>query len=644
MRRTDVGLQFWLRYIENAGGLWEDAGEHAIVVLPDSLRGDYAPAGDMAVTVDPDVAREEGATLLLAGHPVLIRAAETVLDEGDCGLGRLPRPPNPAPDAEQLLATAREQFPVDHGRIDAVGGVGPGVRPILRVGALVTFTLSSDVHFQEQMECWVDVPSCLELPGTLAGQLSRLVDDTHGERGARLPSTAELAPALRHAHEQIDRRAGEREADLSRQVGDEQSRETERAVAYYDEALRSLQRRLDSATPERAETLSARMTSTHAERDRRLGEIAEKYRATHTIRPFRLHVLGVPVLRLPVDVRRGDRRYPLTLEWFMPGRTFAGIRCPSCGSAAPLVAAKTQLGCERCLTKPDSQREAPRTPSIARESAAPSPPRPTVMQRPRRRLPDASATAMTEGRSRPSRQAIGKASRKLGDSLWELTTAGDRRVRRLYAPHSPAAAMHELFGPTAGLRAIGLGPGEQPLSMTSSEPEPAPGDTEMLIVSGEINTSEYAYGYQLCWRFTDEGPLIEELTPFEAAFWPRQPDPRYLVFNPAARRLYETMPEPRLSLDPVADALWHRAVPTHGLPLVLRGMAAWWRLQDPDRLLAARPPGALAAAITRMVAYRAGAGGRYEDAAAIYRVDVTTVREASADLQRRLRLSATCPW
>ncbi len=37
-------------------------------------------------------------------------------------------------------------------------------------------------------------------------------------------------------------------------------------------------------------------------------------------------------------------------------------------------------------------------------------------------------------------------------------------------------------------------------------------------------------------------------------------------------------------------------------------------------------------------------GGRYDDAAAAYQVEIAAVRAAAADLQRRLKLSETCPW
>ena len=61
-------------------------------------------------------------------------------------------------------------------------------------------------------------------------------------------------------------------------------------------------------------------------------ETREKYQASHEIRPYRLHIYEVPVWRLPVDVRRGDRRYPLTLDWLIPldpfrRRRLSTLRC-----------------------------------------------------------------------------------------------------------------------------------------------------------------------------------------------------------------------------------------------------------------------------------------------------------------------------
>ena len=86
---ADPALEFWLRHVAADGGLWEPAGDSAYVVLPRQLRDAYRLPEELRVTADPDVAREEGATLLTAGHPILAEAADRVLAAGQ---RRLPRP------------------------------------------------------------------------------------------------------------------------------------------------------------------------------------------------------------------------------------------------------------------------------------------------------------------------------------------------------------------------------------------------------------------------------------------------------------------------------------------------------------------------------------------------------------------------
>jgi hypothetical protein len=671
MTAVESGLNFWLRYVEAAGGLWDEVGDTTVVVLPQSLQHAHGQPEEMMVTADPDVAREDGATLLFAGHPTLMQAAESVLDGGDCGRVRLPRPTTPMPDTDQLVNAAREAFSVEHGRLDAIEGARPGTRPVLRVGALVTFAVSSDLHFQEQVECWMDVPAQLPLSAPVVGQLSRLVNDDRCEPGTKLPSPDQLAAALTEVDRVLAERAVDRAAQLSRQTNAEQARETARVIAYYDEAVHSAERRLGAADAERAATLSARISSTQAERNRRLAEIAEKYQPTHVIRPFRLHLLEVPAMRLQIDVRRGDRRYPLTLDWLAPSRSFAAVRCPSCQSTAPLIAAKTQLGCQQCLArpgpaeassptragaeasprseKPDPAESGPTNIGAAKPAAAPSkrrvgsPPTPPSPSWTGSKPGSPGRPTNSAGGQTPPRRVVERAGRKLLDSFWDLACAGDRRLRRLYAPDSPAAMAHKLFGTPGAWRALGIDLQERPVSLTSTDPYPA-ADGDMLLISGEVQTTEFAYSYLMCWRFTGSSGLIEELLPFDSAYWPRMPAPMYLLPSPAARQMYNPEPQPRAHLDPVARQLWERTVRTHGLPIALRCLTAWERLPDHDGLLRLHAVGALAAAIQRVVSYRAGGDSRYDNAAAAFRADVEEVRAASGPIQRQLGLSAGQPW
>ena len=342
----DPGLRFWLRYVERSGGLAEPIGDGTLVMLPEPLADDFDLSTELVVTSDPDVAREDGAVLLTTGHPVLIRAADATLTHGDAGVLALAEPATPAPVADQLQEWARDQFPVDHGRIDVAGLPRRITRPMLRVGALATYVISAEESYQESMECWVDAQSRLPLSDQAASRLLRAPlaarPDPHR---AILPSAV---AAIDEAHRLLDAIAVRRRDTLSEQASDAHRQERANACAYYDDTLRSLDRRRAAAPPDRAELLAARAVSTAEERIRRLAEVDEKYQARHDIRPFRLHVVGVPGWRVPLDVRRGPRRYPIERDWLPVLGAYAEERCPHCGETAPLSASKTRLGCLRC--------------------------------------------------------------------------------------------------------------------------------------------------------------------------------------------------------------------------------------------------------------------------------------------------------
>ncbi len=87
------GLAFWLSYVESRGGLWESAGDAAIVMIPPQLQTRLELPEEFAVTEHPDVAREDGVALLAAGHPLLTAAAEDVLSADDAGVLTLTSPP-----------------------------------------------------------------------------------------------------------------------------------------------------------------------------------------------------------------------------------------------------------------------------------------------------------------------------------------------------------------------------------------------------------------------------------------------------------------------------------------------------------------------------------------------------------------------
>jgi hypothetical protein len=344
----DPGLRFWLRYVEDRGGLTERAGDSTLVVLPPAVARQFDLPDELVVTAKPDVAREDGAVLLATGHPVLIQAADAALRDGDVGMVALAEPGTPAPGPELLEQRVRDQVAVEHGRIDVTGLPVRIDRPMLQVGALVTYTVSPEECYQERLECWVDAGSGHQLGPE---HITRLHAAPRSERPApaRASVLDAVSAALRQAHSILDAAAERRRSALSDQASDAHRREHAHARAYYADALSSLERRQASADPDRAKLLAARAASTREERARRLLEIDEKYQARHVIRPYRLHAVLVPGWRVPVDVRRGPRRYPFAFDWLTSLGAFAEERCPHCGVAATLSVSKTRLGCVRCL-------------------------------------------------------------------------------------------------------------------------------------------------------------------------------------------------------------------------------------------------------------------------------------------------------
>jgi hypothetical protein len=98
-------------------------------------------------------------------------------------------------------------------------------------------------------------------------------------------------------------------------------------------------------------------------------------------------------------------------------------------------------------------------------------------------------------------------------------------------------------------------------------------------------------------------------------------------------------------LDQVAALLLTKTTPRHGLAFTARALAAWWRLPDPDDLLAQFPPPVLAATVDRAVRYWSRAAqATYPEVAEAFRVDQAAIRKATSILQKRLQFSDTTNW
>lgn len=630
MTSTDVGLDFWLRYVEASGGLTEFGGDTTLVMLPPALQTMLELPEVLQVTADPDVAREDGATFLSAGHPALGRSADEVLAVGDVAAMAVPVAATPPPPAEHLQAMARNQFIVDHGRIDATGAPTRSVRPILRVGALVDYTLSSDDHYQECAECWVDVQSQRQLPTHVSMKLAAL--PTVPKDGS--PSLTGLTAAIGFADRVIEQCAERRRSELGDDIDKARDAELERVEAYYRDALATIERRRAQAPADRRELLDARANSVRNERARRIGETREKYQASHEVRPYRLHIYEVPVWRLPVDVRRGDRRYELTLDWLIPLTRFADIACPHCGADERLVATKTRLGCAGCVPRPTARlapepTRPPAEPAAKAKQVVAQPPTPKKRPSPVCTYPS------------PPPAKFGKLGDKLIGKVWDAVVRNDRRLARICAPDSPAAAAIRLYGPSGAAWAVGISPTEDLVAVAARTTTASSGVRHAS--NGYVDTvAGHRFPFLLRWQTPGGTGQIDEILPYDRPF-----EPAHLsrwVLGPGRTGVHAP-PQPRIPLGPVGELLWRRVIPAFGLPGVLRCLAALWRLPDEDVFLDSHGPAAVAAGIERMVCQRANlTTGRFADIAAAYRVKEAAVRAADADLQKCLRLGPERWW
>ena len=448
------------------------------------------------------------------------------------------------------------------------------------------------------------------------------------------PSLTGVTAAIRFADRVIEQCAERRRSELGDDIGKTRDAELERVEAYYRDALATIERRRTQAPADRRELLDARAEAVRNERVRRIRETRDKYQASHQVRPYRLHIYEVPVWRLPVDVRRGDRRYPLMLDWLIPLTRFADIACPRCGADQRLVATKTGLGCTGCIPRPAVRL----APEPARSPAKPAAkPKQVVTPPPssRRQLSPVGTDP------KPRLAQLEKLGDKLTRKLWDAVAGNDRGLVRLCASDSPAAAAIRLYGPSGAACAVGISSAEEVVAFAGRTTTASSGVRHAY--NGYVETAAgQRFPFLLRWQAVGETGQIDEILPYD-----RPLEPAQLIgwaLGPGRTGVHAP-PQHRVPLGPVGELLWRRIVPAFGLPGALRCLAALWRLPDEDMFLDSHGPAAVAAGIERLVRQRANlTTGRFADIAAAYRVKEAAVRAADADLQKCLRLGPQRWW
>lgn len=682
---ADPAVRFWLDWAQSEGALHEATPDSALVVLPRPLQAALALPEEIAVTADPEVARDDGALLLTAGHPALDHATEQVLDRGDAGHVVLARPAVQPASPDVLLARARDAFPVDHGKIEPAGLPTVTHLPLLRVGALLTQSVSLDDRFQERAEVWVDVATGLAVPDAARDRLATAERADATVPPGRVPAVLlsgmvrpdGMPPPLAAAHRLLEEGAAARRAALSRETTELRTEELARTAAFFDAALASIRKRRATASAERRHLYDAREEATLAERARRLVEVEEKWQPRTEVRPFRLHVVWVPAQVLPVEVRRGPRAYPVELRWLLPASSFLPLGCPHCGADAAgpggvpdvvLVAGKQRLGCRRCLDRPVPvpSSPAPTTPraptpaapassapaqrgtpvpgsagstSRGRAAAGSLAPAPVPAPRPR---PAASTSPSSGAVALPAAwdaRRAAAAGEKLALGLWQAVADGAARpLRRLLAPGAPLAALVATFGIRVPAAMLGVGPREQLETVHSQPVEPRL--TPPQACWGALVTTRAELPFTLRWELHDGKALATELIPVPGATGYRLP--RGLAYSFFGRAPADA-PAPSGDPEPVSAALCAALRAGSELPLLGRCLAAWGRARQDPRL-SSHSPETLAAAVHHQVARRSGMQLTYAGVVAVYRADDAAVRAAAKTLQAVLALSETRCW
>jgi hypothetical protein len=228
----------------------------------------------------------------------------------------------------------------------------------------------------------------------------------------------------------------------------------------------------------------------------------------------------------------------------------------------------------------------------------------------------------------------GKPEQRKVVDFWEFAGTGNtRKLARLVAPDSPLAALTRLYGAAGPLHGIGVPVGVVPTELTTHNyHQPVAG--ERGGTAGELRTRRGSYDYLLLWS---PDRMLDEVLPYAG---PWHPGHFHAHFAPVTE-----IPHARIDLDVVAQLLLSRTTARYGLTYAARTLAAWWRLPDPESMLARFSPAVIAASLDRAVCYWSGVPGTgYPEAAATYRADQDDVRKATPVLQQRLQLNRTRNW
>ncbi len=646
--RREPALRFFVDLVEAEGGAVQDMGERVLLLLEDGLRRRLGLPEELMVSDDPEVVAEVGGLLAVPGQPVVVDAAELVLRRGDAGWRHVEWPPPPLPTRERLQEALREQLVVEHGRLDVEGQPAPCYLPFLHVAALLGHRVFLEERSEERAAVLVDACTASVLAPPMADALTRLAS-REGPGTGHLHAEPDLLRALGAAHAALDARAAARQAVLVREARAAFEKERERVDSYYEAALASIDARRAGATSERARLYDAQGEATRAEWARRREETEEKFAGTREVLPFRAHVLEVPGLRVPVTVRRGPRAYRMGLDWVLALGRVLPCRCPHCGAEQPLVAGRDRLGCDACLPRlvreGDGAGTTPATKTATHVAPDQAPDEAAGEAQARAEPGDPNGAGETERTPEPRRREADPRRAKQVEKVWRDVALGFWRSVAMHerfrsvAPRSPLDALYRCYGPRGPLRAVGVPPDALLSGMHSFAPE-EPFD-DVVATNGALRTSEGYVHYTLRWRLMGKEPSVVEVLPLRPPRGGRSLRVGRRTPANADTAVSRVAPRPK-GLGAVEALLWTHGI-GDGLPLVMRCLALYWRVQG-QRRLGGFDPGALAAAVELTARRHSLLRSDATSVARRHGVPPATVRDACDTLDSLLGAAATQMW
>ncbi len=661
----DPALRFFVDLVEAEGGAAEDRGDSVLLLLGDGLRERLSLPEVLTVSDDPEVVSEEGGLLAVPGQPVVCDAAELVLRRGDAGWQHLEWPDAPPPTRGRLQEAARAELFVDHGRVDLDGQPISCWLPVLRVAALLEHRISVEERYEERAEVLVDARDGRPLPPRVHAALLQAAGSP-GRGPGYVHLEADVHRAVEVADGLLDSRAAERQAALVREARAALEKERERVDAYYEALLASLGSRRAGASEDKARLYDTQEAATRAEWARRREETEEKFTGSRDVFPYRLHVVEVPALGVPLTVRRGARAFALHLDWLLPFSCFLPAACPHCGAEEPLVAGRDRLGCRACLPRavhsapPSTGPAGPRStdpagpPSGQSDGPPPAAPRADAEEHrdpdeghedpERRGTPGSRDEAGGQEEAKRSatsalrHKRVEKVSPTVAREFWQAVAFSERYPS--VVARSPLEALYRCYGPRGPMHAIGLPPHVALIgagTLTQSD------DGEVVVTRGLVRTSGDAARFTLRWRLVGKNPSVAEVLPLpppegggSLMRWRRGLDAFGLAAPPGPGT-----PRPT-GLGPVELLLWEHAI-GDGLALVVRCLALYWRVQG-HRRVEAFGPETLAAAVDVVARVRSELRASPESAARRHAVPVAQVREACEAIRAVLGAAVEHLW